>query len=622
MYKSSAQILKKDPALKNELEEIIDSGRNIPIALRNKASHETIKKAMVGSTPELPRAEAMIHLHLRPALLIKNNKIETPDSVELRNRMRPFLKKIEHTIPSVGRIEFVGSNLRYGGTGWMISEDTIVTNRHVAELVAEKRGKSIVFRKNFMGIAMEALIDFKEEYIDANVATPEFEVELEKVLYMTANRTNLPDIAFLRIKKNAKLPAPLFVSDKELKEKQFISVIGYPAYDVEGVISDIAAGNVFNGIYEVKRCSPGEVLESVKSANYFTHDCTTLGGNSGSVVIDNETGEAVGLHWAGTVKTANYAVKGKEVIKEFRKINPTFAFKANKGNNKPKPEFPDVQTEAPPESYSDRKGFNTKFLGNDNLVSLPRVSKNKSEVLSFTYQGKKMTELKYQHFSVVMNKERRQCFFSACNIDGKESKRGIKRAPWRTDSRIPSKYQIIKECYGNPPKFSRGHMTRREDPNWGPLATARIANEDTFHVTNAVPQMQAFNAPIWLALEDYALQNARQDDMRISVITGPIFTDDDPTKYGVRIPINFFKIIAFIHDDTGELCATGYTVSQMGYVPGAEFVFGEFETYQVSIKSIQTRTGLSFGKLSEVDQYIGEESVKAPLISLDEVRFY
>ena len=40
----------------------------------------------------------------------------------------------------------------------------------------------------------------------------------------------------------------------------------------------------------------------------FTHDCTTLGGNSGSVVLDLETGQAVGLHCGGTFLKANYAV--------------------------------------------------------------------------------------------------------------------------------------------------------------------------------------------------------------------------------------------------------------------------------------------------------------------------
>ena len=38
------------------------------------------------------------------------------------------------------------------------------------------------------------------------------------------------------------------------------------------------------------------------------HDASTLGGNSGSAVIDLETGEAVGLHFAGSYLQANYAV--------------------------------------------------------------------------------------------------------------------------------------------------------------------------------------------------------------------------------------------------------------------------------------------------------------------------
>ena len=32
--------------------------------------------------------------------------------------------------------------------------------------------------------------------------------------------------------------------------------------------------------------------------------------------------------------------------------------------------------------------------------------------------------------------------------------------------------------------------------------------------------------------------------------------------YGVRIPLAFWKIIAFIHDETGKLCATGYEMNQ------------------------------------------------------------
>jgi endonuclease G len=620
--KNLQRILKRDKSLKNEITEIIESGKNLPIAIRNNVNRLAIAKAMIGPAPELPRAEAMILLHMRPALLIKNNRVLLPDSAEMRNRIRPYIKKIEHTIPSVGRIEFLKAGRKFGGTGWMISEDTIVTNRHVASLVAEKKGRSFAFKKNPLGDTMQILIDFKEEYVGENVAATEFEVEIEKVVYMTEDRKTQPDIAFLRVKKNADLPGPILVTDKKVAEDQFVSVIGYPAYDPSGIISRMAAKDVFNNIYEVKRCSPGEVKENVENAWYFYHDCTTLGGNSGSVVIDNETGIAVGLHFMGEVEKENYAVKGSEVIKHFLKISPKYTFVS--GTAAPKRPAEDDSgpvLEAAPESFDDRKGFDPNFLGRNKTVSLPEVVKNKTQVLSFDYKGKKTWELKYHHFSVVMNKKKRQCFFSACNIDGKESKRGVARAGWRYDSRIPQEFQIKDECYGGPPKFSRGHMTRKEDPIWGELELAKAACADTFHVTNATPQMQPFNAPVWLALENYALENARQDDMKICVITGPIFAEDDPVKYGIKIPVEFFKIIAFIHDKTKKLCATGYTVSQEDYLKNEEFVFGEFETYQVSIKSIETRTGLSFGNLSKVDPIKGQEAVGAPLVSVDEIKF-
>ena len=144
-------------------------------------------------------------------------------------------------------------------------------------------------------------------------------------------------------------------------------------------------------------------------------------------------------------------------------------------------------------------------------------------------------------------------------------------------------------------------MTRREDPNWGARAVVSRANADTFHVTNACPQMQPFNAGIWNGLEDYALQNARQDDMRISVFTGPVFRDTDPEMFGVQIPVSFWKVIAFIHDVSGKLTATGYTMSQRDFLPGEEFVFGQYGTYQTPLSAIEQMTGLSFAQLSAAD---------------------
>jgi len=142
--------------------------------------------------------------------------------------------------------------------------------------------------------------------------------------------------------------------------------------------------------------------------------------------------------------------------------------------------------------------------------------------------------------------------------------------------------------------------------------------------------MQAFNSPIWLELEEYALQHARQDRQKISVFTGPYFTRNDPTMFGVRIPLKFWKVIAFVHDDTGELCATGYEMSQEDNLQETEFVFGQFTSShlnhatQVAIANIEARAGISFGGLADVDPLAqeGPELVSGPLTRLEQIRFF
>ena len=142
------------------------------------------------------------------------------------------------------------------------------------------------------------------------------------------------------------------------------------------------------------------------------------------------------------------------------------------------------------------------------------------------------------------------------------------------------------------------------------------------HVTNTVPQMQPFNAGIWLALESYALDHARSDQMRISVFTGPFLLADDPSATGVQIPRSFWKVIAFIHDETRELCATGYTMSQEDFLRDEEFVFGQHKTSQTRIATIEQRAGLSFGPLAALDPFDGdEEGVAALLTDPAQIRF-
>ena len=407
-------------------------------------------------------------------------------------------------------------------------------------------------------------------------------------------------------------------------------MIGYPARDSRAPDEQLVQ-SIFGDVFDKKRLAPGQVTEA--KTDVLLHDCSTLGGNSGSVVLDLGTGHAVGLHFAGRFLETNYAVPMTVVAERLEQVRHP---KPGKPSSRP-PQGPvtphaivtptpdagtpagyEVFVEGVPEDYIGRKGYDPRFVGVD--VPLPLVN-NAADVLTFPWNGAQESELKYQHFSVVMSRSRRLCIFTAANIDGATPRR-FRRPSWRLDPRIPVRQQIKDECYGSEPKFSRGHMTRREDPVWGDPDEAALGNSDSMHVTNTVPQMQPFNGGIWLALESYALDNARSDDMRISVMTGPFLMPDDPVRDGVLIPRSFWKVIAFIHDETRELCATGYTMSQEDFLRPEEFVFGKHKTSQARIATIEERAGLSFGSLSELDPFDGdEEGVGALLTDPSQIKF-
>jgi phosphatidylserine/phosphatidylglycerophosphate/cardiolipin synthase-like enzyme len=74
---------------------------------------------------------------------------------------------------------------------------------------------------------------------------------------------------------------------------------------------------LYKGRFDVKRAAPG--FTTGLESGTTTHDCTTLGGNSGSVVIDLSTGRAVGLHFAGRYKENNFAVRASVLTEYIRR---------------------------------------------------------------------------------------------------------------------------------------------------------------------------------------------------------------------------------------------------------------------------------------------------------------
>jgi endonuclease G len=602
----------------------------------------------------------------RPVLAISHDeprlKFTDAESQIWRDRLEKARPALLPAIRAVGRIE-LNNNPRFDwvGTGWLVDDNVVVTNRHVALEFGRARGEGFVFRAGRDTINMSAAIDFLEEVDNAEQRT----FQIAKILHIEDD--DGPDLAFLWVEGDLLAPK-IALATKAPQSQQLVAVIGYPARDSR-IPDQPLMGRIFGDVYDKKRLAPGQIIASAQGE--FEHDCSTLGGNSGSVVLDLATGEAVGIHFAGRFLEANFAVPAPLITERLEAVRsgtarskpaskrPTSADAALTLTQAPAaitakapetisctipinitvsigsaqssgvaaivtaPSTPDDRdvavTEGRPEEYRGREGYKDNFLGDDKIAELPKVVREAEQVVKFEFEGKSESVLRYQHFSVVMNRQRRMCFYSAVNINGKLSRKAA-RSGWRTDGRIGQDLQIMFECYGNPPKFSRGHMTRREDPVWGAPDEALQGNSDSMHVTNTTPQMQSFNAPIWLGLEDYALQHARQDKMRISVFTGPLLKSDDPVRFGVKIPRSFWKIIAFIHDQTGELTATGYVASQDEQLQ--EFVFGDYDTWQRPLEWIEDNAGVSFGDLTKHDPLSrGVEALDAPINDFEQIQF-
>src|SRR6516164_2484020 len=99
--------------------------------------------------------ESIVMRRERPVLAIKNNMtqlafLDQADSEIWGERLKKARPLLDHAIRSVGRIDLTGSSLAWVGTGWLIAENDIVTNRHVAREFAEHRGDGFAFS---MGLA-------------------------------------------------------------------------------------------------------------------------------------------------------------------------------------------------------------------------------------------------------------------------------------------------------------------------------------------------------------------------------------------------------------------------------------------------------------------------------------
>ncbi len=136
--------------------------------------------------------------------------------------------------------------------------------------------------------------------------------------------------------------------------------------------------------------------------------------------------------------------------------------------------------------------------------------------------------------------------------------------------------------------YSRGHLAPAAD-----MAFDKGAMEECFYMSNMSPQLSVFNGGVWNELEnlvrDWAYKNGR-----LSIVTGPIFTEDmKRIKGGVAVPTAFYKVLLDL--DAPEKKAIGFILPHEKSVE-------RMSVYAVSVDEVERITGLDF-----FDQLIGDE---------------
>jgi len=279
-------------ALKEEASEAIDVGL------------EAMKKVEAGEdediTPEDQQGlEAIILLAGRPAILIQDGDFMNPP--KLWAGLKDVRQQIQGVIRRVGRIEVAKHpDLEWVGTGWLAGKDVLFTNRHVA-VEFSRRGAdgAWTFRA-----PMSASLNMRAELGSEDALS----FAITSIIGIHEDH----DLAVLRVEQTSgseRLPDPLPIAKQAPATLvgSKVYVVGFPAWD--GRRNDPEPmKRIFQDIYNVKRLHPGEISgDSLASFEIF-HDCSTLGGNSGSPVVNLDTHQVIGLHFGGRFLEQNHAV--------------------------------------------------------------------------------------------------------------------------------------------------------------------------------------------------------------------------------------------------------------------------------------------------------------------------
>ncbi|MEG9525443.1 MAG: DNA/RNA non-specific endonuclease, partial [Hyphomicrobiales bacterium] len=262
-----------------------------------------------------------------------------------------------------------------------------------------------------------------------------------------------------------------------------IALVGYPAEDPRNPADE--QDDVMDGSFRVKRLAPGKLSAPAEAESFgklvtaLGHDASTLGGNSGSALVDLGSGHVLGLHFGGVYRVRNTAVAAADLAADPHLHAAGVRFEGRRPDRapswsgwwnrafageapRPEPAVPDAASPAPvvaatsspdgvvqltiplhitvrlgarpvpptdaqadteamvepwrDRDYADRRGYDPIFLDPGGSLAVPLPAPKEAGVLAPTKDGD--TVLRYQNFSIAMHAKRRLALYVASNVTG------------------------------------------------------------------------------------------------------------------------------------------------------------------------------------------------------------
>jgi|GEM_PF-4186055 len=265
------------------------------------------------STPEFIALETVVMLEgIRPSIRFCDQKldIKAANLGEWDQVTRDVCADIEAVAQSVARINLGTKQM---GSGFMVSDDLLMTNRHVLQGIAWFDGTS-------WQIDPETTFCFADDGVsDLNFTAANIVTTSALDIDVAALDFSKSDYALIQLKprKGQSLPPALILENSisNVISTRPIYTVGFPGKPMPGAERFSLLKDIFDFDFGVKRYAPGEVEHSMSAfadqnaTSVFGHDCTTLGGCSGSPIVDlgDTNVHVVGIHFSGLKRVSNYA---------------------------------------------------------------------------------------------------------------------------------------------------------------------------------------------------------------------------------------------------------------------------------------------------------------------------